>query len=81
MPNKPQRGDPKPDTPPTNREREVLALAALGNTNAQIGTALHLAPASVKSHIRRASIRLGAHDRTHAAVLATIRGYINPLEH
>ncbi|OPC83045.1 hypothetical protein B4N89_20755 [Embleya scabrispora] len=81
MPTRTQRGDPRPDTPPTAREREVLALAALGHSNAEIGRALYLAPASVKCHIRRTSIRLRANDRTHAVAIALSRGYIEPLEH
>lgn len=65
----------------TDREREVLALLALGGTNASIAARLHLSPETVRSHTRSARLRLGAKSRSHAIALAlqsgqlTLEGY------
>ena len=41
------------------REREVAALRAEGRTVAQIAASLHIAPATVRSHVQRAYWKLG----------------------
>ena len=54
----------------TEREREVLALVAEGLTNQQIAEILYVAPSTVKSHVQNVMLKLGASDRTQAAVMA-----------
>jgi DNA-binding NarL/FixJ family response regulator len=54
----------------TRREIEVVALAAEGRANCQIARDLHLSPDSVKGHLARAIVKLGARNRTDAAVTA-----------
>jgi DNA-binding CsgD family transcriptional regulator len=47
----------------TNREREVVALAAHGLSNDEIAAAMVLSPAIAKTHVSRAMIKLAARDR------------------
>jgi len=54
----------------TAREREVLALVAEGLTNQQIAEVLGVAPSTIKSHVQNVMLKLGASDRTQAAVMA-----------
>lgn len=58
------------------RELEVLGLAAGGRSNREIGTALSIGEATVKTHMSTILAKLGASDRTHAVALAVQRGYI-----
>lgn len=52
------------------RETEVLALVARGLTNSQIGRALFVSEATVKTHLMRASGKLGVTSRTAAVTRA-----------
>jgi len=54
----------------TDREREVMALVAGGLTNVEIGRELHMSPATAKTHVNRAMMKLGARDRAQLVVLA-----------
>lgn len=54
----------------THREREVLALIALGMTNGEIGRELFVSTDTVKTHVRRLYRKLGVRNRTEAAILA-----------
>lgn len=54
----------------TEREREVLARAARGETSETIGEALGLKPRTVELVIQRVIIKLGARGRAHAVSLA-----------
>lgn len=56
--------------PLSMREREVLAMLALGSSNAQIATELFLSVDTVKTYVRRVFQKLGVRNRTQAAVLA-----------
>jgi DNA-binding NarL/FixJ family response regulator len=61
----------------TQREREVLALVGTGLSNAEIGAALSLSPATAKTHVSRAMIKLGARDRAQLVVIAYQTGLVS----
>jgi NarL family two-component system response regulator LiaR len=54
----------------TEREREVLALLAVGLTNKEIAEKLTLSPATVRVYVSNVLSKLGAGNRTEAARLA-----------
>ena len=60
------------ELPLTNREREVIALIALGRETPQIAAELHVASETVRTHVRSAMSKLGAATRAQlvAIVLA-----------
>jgi DNA-binding NarL/FixJ family response regulator len=60
----------------TTREREVLGLIATGQTNAEIAEALHLSPLTVKTHVSRILMKLGARDRVQLVVIAYQTGIV-----
>ncbi|MCK2218685.1 response regulator transcription factor [Actinomadura sp. ATCC 31491] len=64
----------------TGREREVLALVGRGLSNAEIGAALFLSPATVRTHVSRAMAKLGARDRAQLVVVAYRTGLVDPAE-
>ncbi|HUK91798.1 MAG TPA: response regulator transcription factor [Blastocatellia bacterium] len=61
----------------TAREVEVLKLIVKGNSNKEIGAALFISEATVKTHVNNILGKLGASDRTHAATMALQRGIIH----
>lgn len=58
----------------TEREEEILALVAEGQSNAQIATALNLSENTVKFHLRNIFAKLGVSNRTEAAARYRHRG-------
>jgi DNA-binding NarL/FixJ family response regulator len=58
----------------TRREREVLALIAVGASNKRIALELGIAENTVKTHVGHLLGKLGVADRTQAALLAVRRG-------
>ncbi|MEU1181490.1 response regulator transcription factor [Streptomyces sp. NPDC005820] len=62
----------------TDREREVVTLAAHGRSNAQIADRLVLSPLTVRSHIQRAMTKLDARDRAQLVVIAYRSGLVKP---
>jgi len=62
----------------TDREREVMALAAAGLSNEQIAERLVVSSATAKTHISRAMIKLGARDRAQLVVIAYESGLVRP---
>jgi DNA-binding NarL/FixJ family response regulator len=60
----------------TNRELEVLRLAAAGRGNQAIADELYITPSTVKNHLTRIMAKLGARNRTEAAVLAARQGQL-----
>lgn len=59
------------------RELEVLRLVGRGLTNADIGRALFISEATVKTHLLRMFAKLGVSDRTAAVTTAMARGFLN----
>jgi DNA-binding NarL/FixJ family response regulator len=62
----------------TAREREVVALVALGLSNAEIAERLVVSPATAKTHVGRAMSKLRAHDRAKLVVVAYEAGLVTP---
>jgi len=60
------------------RETEVLALVARGLTNVQIGRALYVSEATVKTHLMRACNKLGVTGRAAAVAKAMQTGALPP---
>ncbi len=58
------------------RELEVLGLVANGASNGDIGQALHISEATVKSHLLHVFAKLGVADRTAAVTVALQRGVL-----
>jgi DNA-binding NarL/FixJ family response regulator len=64
----------------TEREREVVALVARGLSNAEIAQELYISPATAKTHVSRAMLKLGARDRAQLVVMAFESGLATPRE-
>jgi DNA-binding CsgD family transcriptional regulator len=64
----------------TKREKDVLALAGRGLTNQEIADELFISARTVKCTLHRACVRLEAHNRTQAVILALRRGALHILE-
>ena len=67
------RATPDPLTP---RELEILQLVARGHTNRQIAERLIVAVGTIKVHVEHILGKLGAADRTQAAVRAVELGIV-----
>ncbi len=61
----------------TERETDVLKQIVLGRSNKEIGTALFISEATVKTHINSLLGKLGVSDRTQAATTALQRGIVH----
>lgn len=62
----------------TEREREVMTLVAAGLSNDEIAERLVVSPATAKTHVSRAMIKLGARDRAQLVVFAYESGLVHP---
>ena len=60
----------------TKAEVDVLRLIAAGNANKQIADLLSITEDTVKSRVKNILSKLGANDRTHAAMIGVKRGII-----
>jgi len=60
----------------TTAEVEVLRLIAAGNANKQIADKLSITEETVKGRVKNILSKLGANDRTHAAMIGVKRGII-----
>jgi DNA-binding NarL/FixJ family response regulator len=60
----------------TRAEVEVLRLIAAGNANKQIADRLSVTEDTVKGRVKNILSKLGANDRTHAAMIGLKRGII-----
>ena len=78
------RPDEEPTTGPgalaalTEREREIVALVAHGMTNDDIAERLVVSPLTVKTHVNRAMMKIGARDRAQLVVAAFHSGLVRP---
>ena len=72
--------DPRPPqplvVPLSERELGVLRLLADGRTNREIAAELYLAEGTVKNHVTNVLAKLGARDRTQAALRARALGLL-----
>jgi len=62
----------------TQREREVLALVGRGLSNDEIGAELFLSPATARTHVSHAMVKLAARDRAQLVVIAYQTGLVTP---
>ncbi len=62
----------------TDREREVVTLAARGLSNEDIARRIHVSPATAKTHVNRAMVKLNVRDRAQLVVLAYQTGLVRP---
>ena len=60
----------------TPRERDVLRLVALGLSNSEIAERLVISPATAKTHVSRAMVKLHARHRAQLVVLAYETGLV-----
>ncbi len=76
---------PKPNAPAlagldelTEREREIVALVGTGLSNQEIAEHLVISPATARTHVSRAMLKLGARDRAQLVVFAYEAGLVTP---
>ena len=62
---------------PSARERQILAMLATGDTDAEIAERLELSPATVQTHVRNAKQKLGARTRAQAVAIALRGGLVS----
>lgn len=62
----------------TKREQEMVELVARGMTNDQIADHMVISPLTVKTHVNRAMMKLGARDRAQLVVWAYESGLVVP---
>jgi two-component system response regulator DesR len=65
--------------PLSEREREVLSLAATSGTVADIAARLDLSEGTVRNHLSSAIQKTGARNRAEAARLAAEKGWLSPV--
>jgi DNA-binding CsgD family transcriptional regulator len=58
----------------TGREREVVAWVATGRTNDEIAGELYVSPATVRTHVSRAMLKLNARTRARLVAIAVRSG-------
>jgi DNA-binding NarL/FixJ family response regulator len=62
----------------TDREREIVGWVATGRSNDEIADCLVVSPATVRTHVSRAMVKLGARDRAQLVVFAVRSGLAIP---
>ena len=67
---------PQQDHQLTAREQQVLQLIVQGHSNREISETLHLGLSTVKTHVGQLLDKMGARDRTQAAVQALALGLV-----
>ena len=77
LPDLPERPRPQPLVDPLSpRELEVLHELADGRSNREIASRLYLSEGTVKNHVTNVLAKLGARDRTQAALRARSLGLL-----
>jgi DNA-binding CsgD family transcriptional regulator len=75
-----ERGQPQPAAPVPGtlsaRERELVALVALGRTDAQIAAQLYISIRTVRSHLDRIRDKTGCRRRVDLTRLALLAGLV-----
>jgi DNA-binding NarL/FixJ family response regulator len=71
-----KRTTSKPVEPPTDRELDVLRLAAKGYTNKAIGIQLSISDRTVQGHLAHIFAKMQANSRTEAVMRAVQLGWI-----
>ncbi|WP_422659221.1 response regulator transcription factor [Paenibacillus sp. EC2-1] len=69
-------GTMRETNPLTEREREILKLAAAGNSSSEIASTLHLSYGTVRNYMSELLSKLGAKNRIEAIALAEEKGWI-----
>ena len=62
----------------TGREREIVGLVGEGLSNDEIAARLVMSPATAKTHVSRAMVKLHVRDRAQLVVLAYESGLVTP---
>jgi DNA-binding NarL/FixJ family response regulator len=62
----------------TEREAEIVALVGTGLSNDEIAERLVISPATARTHVSRAMLKLGARDRAQLVVFAYESGLVAP---
>jgi DNA-binding NarL/FixJ family response regulator len=62
----------------TAREREIVAMIATGLSNEEIAGQIYVSQSTVKTHVARAMMKLGARDRAQLVVVAYQGGLVRP---
>jgi DNA-binding NarL/FixJ family response regulator len=75
-PSRIRRPHPQLDTL-TDREKEVVGLAGEGLSNEEIAERLVVSPATARTHVSRAMVKLGARDRAQLVVFAYQSGLVD----
>jgi DNA-binding NarL/FixJ family response regulator len=65
----------------TVREREIVTLVGGGLSNDEIAQRLVISPATARTHVSRAMLKLGARDRAQVVVFAYEAGLVSPGQH
>ena len=60
----------------TRRELDVLELVAEGCSTAEIAKALWITEDTVRTHVKRMNVRLGARSRSHAVAIGFREGLL-----
>ena len=63
----------------TPREQEVLILLAQGLSNTEVGTQLHIAEATVRTHLARVMSKLDVREKTQAVIAAYEHGLVQTI--
>ena len=71
-----ERLEEEPDGALSEREMEILVLAARGHSNDQIAEELHLAPSTVKRHLANVYQKIGVRSRSEAVRTALMEQWI-----
>jgi DNA-binding NarL/FixJ family response regulator len=62
----------------TVREQEILEMLATGKSGNEIAEELHIAPLTVRTHIRNMMSKMGVHSRLEAVAFGLKNGIIDP---